>query len=76
MNIDYIDDIETYSKKILDVYKRMIYDKTKELNQQIKDNKKNLQNQIKKEQVKIDAECKVAKEAIKILNDAAVGVKK
>lgn len=50
--------------------------KTKELNQQIKDNKKNLQNQIKKEQVKIDAECKVAKEAVKILNDAAVGVKK
>ena len=50
--------------------------KTKQLNQQIKDNKKELQGRIKKEQVKIDAECKVAKEAVKILNDAAIGVKK
>jgi hypothetical protein len=36
MNIDYIDDIDTYSKKILEIYKRMIYDKTKELNIKIK----------------------------------------
>ena len=32
LNIDVLDDMETYSKKILEAFKRLLYDKTKELN--------------------------------------------
>jgi hypothetical protein len=72
---EYQDKVAIAEKKAEDANKSL-EEKSKDLNKKINDNKKTLQDEIKKQQTKIDAECKVAKEAVKILNDAAIGVKK
>ena len=50
---------------------KALEDKTKQLNQQIKDNQKSIQNKIKQSVEIIDKECKIPKEALDILNEAA-----
>ena len=72
---EYQDKVIVAEQKAEDANKSL-EEKSKDLNKKINDNKKTLQDEIKKQQTKIDSECKVAKEAVKILNDAAVGIKK